>query len=82
MVALGDEDLLGGAEQLLAARRAGQPSTAGPRVNALTTPVPRRRWSVQAAASASGGRFCLGIGSSSNVIVERWNQIPFEKPLT
>jgi probable F420-dependent oxidoreductase len=31
---------------------------------------------------ASDGRFCLGIGSSSNVIVERWNQIPFEKPLT
>jgi probable F420-dependent oxidoreductase len=31
---------------------------------------------------ASGGRFCLGIGSSSDVIVERWNQIPFEKPLT
>jgi probable F420-dependent oxidoreductase len=31
---------------------------------------------------ASGGRFCLGIGSSSSVIVERWNQIPFEKPLT
>src|SRR4051794_1805681 len=30
----------------------------------------------------SGGRFCLGIGSSSNVIVERWNGIPFEKPLT
>jgi alkanesulfonate monooxygenase SsuD/methylene tetrahydromethanopterin reductase-like flavin-dependent oxidoreductase (luciferase family) len=31
---------------------------------------------------ASEGRFCLGIGSSSTVIVERWNQIPFEKPLT
>ena len=31
---------------------------------------------------ASGGRFCLGIGSSSNVIVERWNGIPFERPLT
>jgi probable F420-dependent oxidoreductase len=31
---------------------------------------------------ASGGRFCLGIGSSSNVIVERWNGIPFSKPLT
>jgi probable F420-dependent oxidoreductase len=30
----------------------------------------------------SGGRFCLGIGSSSNVIVERWNGIPFEKPRT
>lgn len=32
--------------------------------------------------SASGGRFCLGIGSSSDVIVERWNGIPFERPLT
>jgi probable F420-dependent oxidoreductase len=30
----------------------------------------------------SNGRFCLGIGSSSNVIVERWNGIPFEKPRT
>ncbi len=30
----------------------------------------------------SGGRFCLGIGSSSNVIVERWNGMAFEKPLT
>src|ERR687888_1536537 len=35
-----------------------------------------------AVSDASGGRFCLGIGSSSNVIVERWNGIPFEKPLT
>ncbi len=31
---------------------------------------------------ASEGRFCLGIGSSSNVIVERWNGIPFEGPRT
>jgi probable F420-dependent oxidoreductase len=30
----------------------------------------------------SGGRFCLGIGSSSNVIVEQWNGIPFERPLS
>jgi probable F420-dependent oxidoreductase len=38
----------------------------------------------QAAAlqDASGGRFVLGIGSSSNVIVERWNEVPFVKPLT
>ncbi len=38
----------------------------------------------QAAAlqDASGGRFVLGLGSSSNVIVERWNQIPFVKPLS
>jgi probable F420-dependent oxidoreductase len=35
-----------------------------------------------ALADASGGRFVLGLGASSNVIVERWNEIPFEKPLT
>jgi probable F420-dependent oxidoreductase len=27
------------------------------------------------------GRVAVGIGASSNVIVERWNGIPFEKPL-
>ena len=31
---------------------------------------------------ASNGRFVLGLGSSSNVIVERWNEVPFVKPLT
>jgi len=31
-------------------------------------------------AAAAPGRFVLGIGSSSNVIVERWNDIPFEEP--
>ena len=35
-----------------------------------------------ALADASDGRFVLGIGSSSNVIVERWNQGEFTKPLT
>jgi len=35
-----------------------------------------------ALADASGGRFVLGLGSSSNVIVERWNERPFEKPLS
>jgi probable F420-dependent oxidoreductase len=35
-----------------------------------------------ALADASGGRFVLGIGSSSDVIVERWNGIPFARPLT
>ena len=34
-----------------------------------------------ALADASGGRFVLGLGSSSNVIVERWNGVPFERPL-
>jgi len=35
-----------------------------------------------ALADASGGRFVLGLGASSDVIVERWNQRPFEKPLS
>ena len=29
----------------------------------------------------SGGRFTLGLGTSSEVIVEQWSQIPFERPL-
>ena len=37
--------------------------------------------SVATLAEAAPGRFTFGIGSSSNVIVERWNDIPFEKPL-
>jgi probable F420-dependent oxidoreductase len=38
----------------------------------------------QAAAlsDASNGRFVLGIGASSDRIVEGWNQMPFAKPLT
>lgn len=35
-----------------------------------------------ALADASQGRFVLGLGASSNVIVERWNEIAFEKPLS
>jgi probable F420-dependent oxidoreductase len=35
-----------------------------------------------ALADASGGRFALGIGVSSDRIVEGWNAMPFEKPLT
>ncbi|HSD81795.1 MAG TPA: LLM class F420-dependent oxidoreductase [Solirubrobacteraceae bacterium] len=35
-----------------------------------------------ALADASGGRFVLGLGSSSDVIVERWNGVPFERPLS
>ena len=32
-------------------------------------------------AELSDGRFTLGLGASSNVIVEQWNAIPFERPL-
>ncbi|MDX6595293.1 MAG: hypothetical protein QOI72_675, partial [Solirubrobacterales bacterium] len=35
-----------------------------------------------ALSSASRDRFVLGIGSSSDRIVEGWNDIPFEKPLS
>ncbi|HEX8869617.1 MAG TPA: LLM class F420-dependent oxidoreductase [Lentzea sp.] len=31
-------------------------------------------------AEVTGGRFVLGIGSSSPAIVQRWNSIPFEEP--
>jgi probable F420-dependent oxidoreductase len=49
------------------------PFTRGPALLAQT---------VAALQDASGGRFVLGIGSSSDVIVARWNGIPFAKPLT
>ena len=35
---------------------------------------------VAAMCQAAPGRFALGLGTSSDVIVERWNGIPFEKP--
>jgi probable F420-dependent oxidoreductase len=36
--------------------------------------------SVASMADAAPGRFAIGIGSSSNVIVERWNGVPFVEP--
>jgi probable F420-dependent oxidoreductase len=36
--------------------------------------------SVGAMAEAAPGRFVLGLGTSSDVIVERWNDIPFDEP--
>jgi probable F420-dependent oxidoreductase len=35
---------------------------------------------VASMVQAAPGRFALGIGTSSNVIVENWNGIPFEEP--
>jgi probable F420-dependent oxidoreductase len=35
-----------------------------------------------ALADASGGRFALGIGASSDRIVEGWNRMPLERPLS
>jgi len=51
-------------------------------VNAFTRGPAVLAQHAAALQDASGGRFCLGIGSSSDVIVERWNRIPFERPLT
>ena len=51
-------------------------------VNVFTRGRPVLAQHAAALQDASGGRFCLGIGSSSDVIVERWNEFSFEKPLT
>jgi alkanesulfonate monooxygenase SsuD/methylene tetrahydromethanopterin reductase-like flavin-dependent oxidoreductase (luciferase family) len=49
------------------------PFTRGPAVLAQTA---------SALQEASGGRFVLGLGASSNVTVERFNGMPFDRPLT
>ena len=36
--------------------------------------------SAAAMAELAPGRFCLGLGAASNVIVERWNNATFERP--
>ncbi len=36
--------------------------------------------SVASMADAAPGRFAVGLGTSSNIIVERWNGIPFVEP--
>jgi len=51
-------------------------------VNPFTRGVSVLAQHAAALQDASGGRFVLGLGSSSNVIVERWNGVPFEKPLS
>ena len=38
--------------------------------------------SAAAVAEVAGGRFCLGIGSSSPAIVENWNGVSLERPYT
>jgi probable F420-dependent oxidoreductase len=45
--------------------------TRGPALLAMT---------VASMAEAAPGRFAFGVGTSSDVIVERWNGIPFEEP--
>ncbi len=49
-------------------------------VPAFTRGAPTIAQSAAALADAAPGRFLLGIGSSSDVIVQRWNDVPFVKP--
>lgn len=49
-------------------------------VPAYTRTAPLIAQSAAAMADAAPGRFAIGIGSSSNVIVERWNGVPFVDP--
>lgn len=49
-------------------------------VPAYTRTAPLIAQSAAALADAAPGRFAIGIGSSSNVIVERWNGVPFVEP--
>src|SRR4051794_41212559 len=51
-------------------------------VNPFTRGIPVLAQHAASLQDASGGRFVLGLGSSSNVIVERWNGVPFAKPLS
>jgi probable F420-dependent oxidoreductase len=51
-------------------------------VNPFTRGIPVLAQHAASLQDASGGRFVLGLGSSSNVIVERWNGVPFTKPLS
>ena len=51
-------------------------------VNPFTRGLPVLAQTAAAIQDASSGRFVLGLGSSSNVIVERWNGVEFTKPLS
>lgn len=46
----------------------------------------RSAWLIAATAATlaqmTGGRFSLGLGTSSELIVEQWSGVPFERPLT
>src|SRR5215212_10571686 len=50
-------------------------------VNVFTRGPALLAQSAAALADVSEGRFVLGLGASSNVIVEQWNGIPFRRPL-
>jgi len=50
-------------------------------VNPYTRPVGLLAQTAVAMSELTGGQFCLGLGSSTKVMVENWHGIPWEKPL-
>ncbi len=50
-------------------------------VPVYTRPPALLAMSAMTAAQACDGRFCLGLGASSETIVERWMGIPYERPV-
>jgi probable F420-dependent oxidoreductase len=68
---------------LLGAVAAGTDARLGVAVSPVQTRSP---WLLAATAATlshlSGGRFSLGLGTSSELIVQRWSGIEFERPLT
>ncbi len=77
---------VGGADGL-AALAAAAPQTEGLRLGTAILPVFTRPPALLAMGAAtvqhlSGGRFVLGLGTSSDVIVENWMGTGFDRPLT
>ena len=74
----------GGADAFtpLALAAAGAPSLplGTPNLPAYTPGAATLAPTLASMAHAAPGRFAFGIGTSSNVIVENWNGIPFEEP--
>ena len=59
----------------------GPRAAAGPGHRARLHPWPGAAGQSAAGWPSAPGRVVLGIGASSDVIVERWNGIPFDEPL-
>ncbi len=65
-----------------ARRRRPTSSSVSPSCRRRPAPPPTLGMSAVSLAELSGGRFTLGIGASSEVIVQRWSGQRFDKPLT
>ena len=76
-----------GAQESFAIAAAIAAATESVEIGTAIVPVYNRTPAVLAMATAtvaqlSQGRFILGLGSSSQAIIENWNGVPFDRPLT